>query len=996
MVAGGSVEVKGARTHNLKGIDVTIPHGKMTVITGLSGSGKSSLAFETIFAEGQRRFVESLSTYARRFLGRMDKPPVDSIEGLAPAIAIDQGRASRSPRSTVATTTELHDYLRLLWARIGRPHCPECGREMKAYFPTGAADEVLQVAPARRLYITVPLFDASRPTRFELGSAEELVDARERLMGEGFLRVLVGNEDLRLDEEIGVDPRTISRVDAVVDRVRAIDRNRRRIAEAFDRAYRITGGIATARAFSDREGEDLRVELSTRPGCVECDRYLESELTPRMFSFNSHQGACPDCAGLGISREPDVGKLIAEPGKPILAALDKAPAFVLRHSNSAYGPLLRSVVEQLGATMRTPWRKLSEDQRAVLLNGDDGRVHRIRRKRRRRRASRDYTYEMKWEGLVSLVKRWHSASTGGPWTKSLERVMKERVCTGCGGQRLKREMLAVTIAGRSIMEVGAMTVAQCGDWFNHLEGDLSAIESEIARDAILECISRLGFLEDVGVGYLALDRASSTLSGGEAQRIRLASQIGNKLAGVIYVLDEPTVGLHPRDTERLLDTLEDLRDLGNTVLVVEHDRDTIERADHVIDLGPGAGETGGYVVSAGSPAELARDSQSLTGAYLSGREILAPPSGTRPGIGGKIEVRGCETHNLRNVDADLPIGAFTVVSGVSGSGKSSLVMETIRPAIAELLGGGTGDGTVSIDQPAGNAKPVAKLAVIDQAPIGRTPKSNPATYCGAIAPIRELFARTRLARQRGYSARRFSFNRADGRCPICEGAGATLVEMHFLSDVWVRCDTCKGRRYNDETLEVRYRDKTIADVLEMHIDEATIFFQNHRRIHRVLDTLGRVGLGYMRMGQSATTLSGGEAQRVKLASELARVQTGDTLYLLDEPTTGLHLADVKKLLEVIQSLVDSGNTVIAIEHHPDVMLSADYVVDMGPEAGDEGGEIVASGTPEEVMEAGTHTASALREHQRRGKKRSAGKRTIARRHQRSRRRTNAGAPAEAV
>ena len=992
----GVINVKGARTHNLKGIDVAIPHGKMTVVTGLSGSGKSSLAFETVFAEGQRRFVESLSTYARRFLGRMDKPPVESIEGLAPAIAIDQGRASRSPRSTVATSTELHDYLRLLWARIGRPHCPDCGREMKAYFPTGAAEEVLMAAQGRRLYITVPLFDEGRPARFELGNASELVDASERLIAEGFLRVLVEGEDLRLDEEIAVDLRDVKRVDAVVDRVRALDRNRRRIAEAFDRAYRMTGGIATVVAFSDSERRELRIELSTRPGCVACDRYLESELTPRMFSFNSHQGACPECAGLGISREPDVGKLIADPRKPILAALDKAPAFVLRHSNSAYGPLLRAVVEQLGATMRTPWRKLSEDQKAVLLNGDEGRIHKIRRKRRQRRASRDYTSEMKWEGLGPLVKRWHAASTGGPWTKSLERVMEERVCSECDGQRLKREMLAVTIADRNIMDVGAMTVAQCGEWFNHLEGGLSAIEAEIARDAIGECISRLGFLEDVGVGYLGLDRASSTLSGGEAQRIRLASQIGNKLTGVIYVLDEPTVGLHPRDTERLLDTLEDLRDLGNTVLVVEHDRDTIERADHVIDLGPGAGEAGGHVVSTGSPRELALDSESLTGAYLSGREKLAPPETRRSGRGGRIDVRGCRTHNLRSVDADIHLGAFTVVSGVSGSGKSSLVMETIRPAIAELLNGGGGDGVVSITQPADGAKPVEKLAVIDQAPIGRTPKSNPATYGGAIAPIRELFAKTRLARQRGYSARRFSFNIAEGRCPICEGAGATLVEMHFLSDVWVRCDTCKGRRYNDETLEVRYRGKTIADVLEMHIEEATVFFQNHRRIHRVLDTLSRVGLGYMRLGQSATTLSGGEAQRVKLAAELARVQTGDTLYLLDEPTTGLHLADVKKLLEVIQSLVDNGNTVITIEHHPDVMLAADFLVDMGPEAGDEGGLIVASGTPEDVMETDTHTALALREHQRKGKKRVAGKRTMARRHQRSRRRTKAGAPAEAV
>ncbi len=990
------IAIHGARTHNLKGIDVEIPHGKMTVVTGLSGSGKSSLAFDTIFAEGQRRFVESLSTYARRFLGRMDKPPVDSIEGLAPAIAIDQGRASRSPRSTVATNTEVHDYLRLLWSRIGRPHCPDCGHEMKAYFPTSAAREALALAEGRRIHITIPLFDATRPERFELGSARQLLESRERMLGEGFLRVLVGDREIRLDEEIELDLGTVARIEAVVDRVRAHARNQRRIAEAFDRGYHITGGIAGVVALDDREGARIARELSTRPGCVPCDKYLDSELSPRMFSFNSHQGACPTCHGLGVSREPDPALLIADQSKPILAGLDKAPAFLLRHSNSTYGPLLRAVVERIGATMRTSWSKLTRAQREVLLNGDPKHVYTIRRRRRRRRASRDYTYEMRWDGLGPLVKRWHSASTGGAWTQSLERVMVKRSCAECGGQRLRRDMLAVTIAGLNIMEVGAMTVSECGDWFHQLEARLTKVEAEIARDAIRECISRLGFLEDVGVGYLGLDRPSSTLSGGEAQRIRLASQIGNRLAGVIYVLDEPTVGLHPRDTERLLDTLEDLRDLGNTILVVEHDRDTIERADHVIDLGPGAGEEGGRVVAAGPPADLARSPESLTGAYLSGREVVVAPAARRSGTGGAIRVRGADINNLQGVDVEFPTGAFSVVTGVSGSGKSSLVMETLRPAIATLLSDDFRDARVLLVQPKGGMKPLRKLAVIDQAPIGRTPKSNPATYSGVLPPIRALFAKTPLARQRGYAARRFSFNIAEGRCPTCEGAGATLVEMHFLSDVWVRCDKCKGRRFNQETLEVRYRGKTIADVLDLHIEEAAIFFQNHRSIYRILDTLCRVGLGYVRLGQSATTLSGGEAQRMKLATELARVQTGDTLYLLDEPTTGLHLADVRKLLEVLEGLVQSGNTVITIEHHPDVMLAADFVVDMGPEAGDEGGEIVAFGSPEEVMRTRTHTAKALIEHQRMGRKRATGKQSSASRHQRLRRRKKSGAPAEPV
>ena len=954
-----AIVVKGARTNNLRNVDVSIPHGKITVVTGVSGSGKSSLAFQTIFAEGQRRFVESLSTYARRFLGRLDKPPVDSLRGLAPAIAIDQGTASRSPRSTVATITEVHDYLRLLWARVGRPHCPDCGREMRAHYPSAAAREVLALAAARRVYITVPLFDARRPVRFELSNAEALNDERERLLGEGHLRVLVGDQEVRLDEDIRLDLEAVTRIEAVIDRVRAREKHQQRIAEAFERAYRLTGGVAVARTLSDAEGPAQSIELSSRPGCVACDQFMEAELQPRMFSFNSHQGACPQCAGLGVSREADPELLIAHPEKPLIAGLHKAPKFILKNSNSTVGPLFRAVVEELGANMRISWGRLTKKQRQVLLHGHGAKIYKIRRQRKGRRASRDYTYEMKWEGLIPLVRRWHAASTGGAWTRALESVMVEQPCPDCGGQRLRRDMLAVTIDGLNIMEVGAMKVATCADWFHDLGARLTPTEQEIATDAIRECISRLGFLEDVGVGYLGLDRPSSTLSGGEAQRIRLASQIGNRLAGVIYVLDEPTVGLHPRDTERLLDTLEDLRDLGNTLIVVEHDRDTIERSDHVIDMGPGAGEEGGHVVKTGTAKALARDRRSLTGAYLSGRKAIRAPERRRPGSGGFVRVRQATTHNLQAVDVDFPTGAFSVVTGVSGSGKSSLVMETVRPAVEALFAGAKRSNGVCIVQPRGDQRPLKKLSVIDQTPIGRTPKSNPATYTGALGPIRELFSRTPLARQRGYGPRRFSFNNASGRCPACEGAGAHLVEMHFLSDVWVRCDTCRGRRFTEETLEVRYHGHTIADVLELHIEKAALLFENHRKIHRVLDTLCQVGLGYMRMGQSATTLSGGEAQRIKLAAELARVQTGDTLYLLDEPTTGLHFADVDRLLGVVHRLVDAGNTIIAIEHHPDVMLAADYLVDIGPEAGDEGGRLVAQGSPEQVAAGDGHTGRAL-------------------------------------
>jgi excinuclease ABC subunit A len=705
------------------------------------------------------------------------------------------------------------------------------------------------------------------------------------------------------------------------------------------------------------------LEFSTRPGCVACDRFLEAELTPRMFSFNSHQGACPSCAGLGVSREPDPERVVPDPAKPLLAGVDGAPRFILKNRASAYGPLFRKVVEAVGASMRTRWRDLTPEQRRVLLEGD-GKTYKVRRRRRGRKATRDYTYEMRWDGLLALVKRWHASSSGGNWTRALENLMTRRPCPACGGQRLRPDMLAVTIDGLNIMQVGAMTVAECADWFHRLEARLSPVDGEIAHDAVRECISRLGFLEDVGVGYLGLDRQSSTLSGGEAQRIRLASQIGNRLAGVIYVLDEPTIGLHPRDTERLLDALEDLRDLGNTVLVVEHDRDTIERADHVIDIGPGAGEFGGQVVCAGTAKALMRDRGSLTGAYLAGRERIDRRAERRSGSGGVIRVRNARVHNLRGFDLEIPTGALTVVTGVSGSGKSSLVMETLRPGVAACLDSKAErleSAQVEIEQPGGDHRELRKLVVIDQAPIGRSPKSNPATYSGVLRPIRELFARTPLARQRGYRHQQFSFNNTEGRCPACEGAGAHLVEMHFLSDVWVRCDACKGRRYTEETLEVKYRGKSMADLLEMSIADAAELFRNHRKIHRIFDTFCEVGLGYMKVGQNAATLSGGEAQRVKLVTELARVQTGDTLYLLDEPTTGLHFADVDRLLRVLQRLVDAGNTVITIEHHPDVMLAADYLVDMGPEAGDEGGAVVAVGTPEAVATTDTHSARALRE-----------------------------------
>lgn len=968
--------VRGARTHNLKGIDVRIPHDKMTVITGLSGSGKSSLAFETIFAEGQRRFVESLSTYARRFLGRLDKPPVDAMEGLAPAIAIDQGTASRSPRSTVATTTELHDYLRILWARVGRPHCERCGGEMRAHFPTTAAREMVALAEGRRLYVTVPLFDPDRPERFEFRSTAELGDSRDRLQAEGYLRVLVGTEEQRLDEEFSVDLSMPQPIAAIIDRIVVRPDRQRRIAEAFERAFHITGGIAHGRVFPDASAGEICREYSTRPGCGPCGKFMEAELTPRMFSFNSHQGACKRCAGLGISRRPDPRRIIAKPDKPLLASLHGAPAFVLRRRSGTLGALLRQVTKENKINMRTPWRSLDAAHQQLILGGDPGRTYKVRRSRRSRGARRNYTYEMAWDGLIALILRWHGNSSGGRWTRSLEEVMVEGPCPGCDGLRLRRDMLSVTIDGRNIMEVGAMTVRECQDWFERLA--LSDVEEEIAREVRKECLGRLRFLLDVGLGYLALDRRASTLSGGEAQRIRLASQIGHRLVGVIYVLDEPTVGLHPRDTDRLLATLRQLRDLGNTLVVVEHDRETIECADHVIDLGPGAGEAGGYVSASGPPASLSSVDASITGAFLAGRRKIQWPSERRAGDGGAIEVIGARIHNLDGVDVRIPTGAVSVVSGVSGSGKSSLVMATLRPALRWILDHPDSSAVearqaaeewrakVAILGPgrsrrvSSRSSAMRKLAVIDQAPIGRTPKSNPATYSGVMTPIRELFSTVPLARQRGYKPGRFSFNGAEGRCRACEGAGANLVEMHFLSDVWVTCDECRGRRYNDETLEIRFKGASIADVLKMHVVDALKLFQNQRRIRRVLETMDRVGLGYVRLGQSGTTLSGGEAQRLKLATELARVQTGDTVYLLDEPTTGLHLADIEKLLNVIHELAAAGNTVVLIEHHPDVMMAADHMVDMGPEAGDQGGRVVACGTPECIASSGTHTGKALR------------------------------------
>nr|WP_281176811.1 excinuclease ABC subunit UvrA [Fervidicola ferrireducens] len=914
--------VKGAREHNLKNIDVEIPRDKLVVITGISGSGKSTLAFDTIYAEGQRRYVESLSAYARQFLGQMDKPDVDYIEGLSPAISIDQKTTSKNPRSTVGTVTEIYDYLRLLYARIGRPHCPRCGREISQQTVDQIVDAVMELPEGTKIQVLSPV------VRGRKGEHQKLL---ENIKKDGFMRVRIDGEIVEVGEEIKLDKNKKHNIEIIVDRIIVRPGVESRLADSIETALARSGGLVIIDVIGERE-----LLFSQNFACPDCGISLE-ELSPRMFSFNSPYGACPACSGLGVNMEIDPDLVIPDRSKSV------AEGAIVPWSSSAdgyYFQMLQAVLEHYGYDVETPLEKMDERMIDILLYGSDEII--------------DFYYESRYgstrhyrgyfEGVINNLKRRYE-ETDSEWSREeIEQFMSTRPCPACKGARLKPESLAVKVGGLSIAEVTALSIRDAMKFFSELE--LTEKERIIAQQVLKEIKNRLQFLIDVGLDYLTLDRPAGTLSGGESQRIRLATQIGSRLVGVLYILDEPSIGLHQRDNERLIRTLKELRDLGNTVLVVEHDEDTMRAADYIIDIGPGAGEHGGRVVAAGPVEVIEKCEESLTGKFLSGKlKIPVPPERRKPD-GRWIVLRGCREHNLKDIDVKFPVGLFTCVTGVSGSGKSTLVNEILYKALKEKLSGvktrpGDFDGIEGVEY-------VEKVINIDQSPIGRTPRSNPATYTGVFNDIREVFSLTPEARMRGYKPGRFSFNVKGGRCEACKGDGIIKIEMHFLADVYVPCEVCKGKRYNRETLEVKYKGKSIADVLDMTVDEALEFFQNIPKIRRKLETLRDVGLGYIKLGQSSTTLSGGEAQRVKLAAELSRKNNGGTVYILDEPTTGLHPADIKKLLDVLHRLVDGGSTVIVIEHNLDVIKTADYVIDLGPEGGDAGGEIVAQGTPEDV------------------------------------------------
>ena len=923
----GEIVVSGAREHNLKDLHVRLPRQALIVITGLSGSGKSSLAFDTIYAEGQRRYVESLSAYARQFLGQMDKPDVDSIEGLSPAISIDQKTTSRNPRSTVGTVTEIYDYLRLLWARIGEPHCHTCGEPIAAQSIEQIVDQVPTLDEGTRFMVLAPVV---RGRKGEYGKLFE------ELRAEGYTRVKVDGELHRVEEQILLDKKLKHDIAVVVDRLVMRADLRKRLADSVETAAGLAEGIVEVElAASDGAAPEIRT-YSERFACLACGTSMP-DLEPRMFSFNSPHGACPRCTGLGSQMEIDPELVVPDP------SLSLNQGAILPWSTSAsnyYDQMTQAIVERYEIDADTPWHDLPEQAQQTFLQGTNGdRIYISYRNRYGRRRS----YTTTFEGIVPNLERRYRETDSEYSREKIEEYMSVRPCPDCHGARLRPESLAVRVGGVGIHELTRMSARRSIEWFEALA--LSETQRAIARLVLREIDERLRFLDNVGVGYLSLERAAATLSGGEAQRIRLATQIGSSLVGVLYILDEPSIGLHQRDNTRLIATLERLRDLGNTVIVVEHDEGTMRAADHVVDMGPGAGEHGGHVVAEGTPAEVMAVASSATGRYLSGIDQIAVPRRRRR-PSGYIEVEGASQHNLRGVDAKLPLGVLCCVTGVSGSGKSTLVNDVLYKAVANRLHRaklrpGAHRRVTGLDQ-------VDKIINIDQSPIGRTPRSNPATYTGVFDSIRDLFSRTQEARARGYKPGRFSFNVKGGRCEVCRGDGQIKIEMHFLPDVYVPCEQCVGRRYNRETLEVRFKGKTISDVLEMPVEEALEFFQNVPKIKRRVQALHDVGLDYMRLGQPATTLSGGEAQRVKLASELSKVATGKTLYILDEPTTGLHFADIQRLLEMLDRLVAAGNTVVVIEHNLDVIKTADRIIDLGPEGGEEGGLVVASGTPEQV------------------------------------------------
>ena len=931
--------IKGAKEHNLQNIDLAIPRDEFIVITGLSGSGKSSLAFDTIYAEGQRRYVESLSAYARQFLGQMKKPELEYIEGLSPAISIDQKTTKENPRSTVGTITEIYDYLRLLFARIGTPHCPKCGKEISHQTLGQIGDSIIEEGEGKKIHILAPV------VRDKKGQHKDVLDD---LRNKGFVRARVDGEVRDLEEDIDLPKTYRHSIEVVVDRLKIrkdVD-FKRRLVDSLETASEFADGLINV-LFSD-DGRDYEKKYSEHFACVDCGINFE-ELTPRMFSFNAPQGACPECNGIGVKMEIDPDLII--PNKNL--TLNEGAVTPWAKSNKKenyYHQMLEAVSKHFNFSMDTPFNELTNEQQDIILYGCDDKIP-FSFKRR----NKSYQVNRQFEGVIPRMERLYIETKSNYSRKYISKFMSDRKCHVCHGKRLRPEVLAVTVGGKSIADVVEMSIKDSYQFFLNLE--LTDREQFIAKEVLKEIRQRLKFLVDVGLDYLSMARSSGTLSGGEAQRIRLATQIGSGLVGVLYILDEPSIGLHQRDNVKLIETLKRLKNLGNTLIVVEHDEETILSADYVVDIGPGAGEHGGKVVACGTPEEIMESHESVTGQYISRRETIPIPQTRRSGNGESLIIRGARQNNLKNIDVEIPLGKFTCVTGVSGSGKSSLINEILYKGLSGKLNNKftfAGDydkieGVSNID----------KIIAIDQKPIGRTPRSNPATYTGVFTDIRDLFAETPEAKARGYKPGRFSFNVKGGRCEACSGDGIVQIEMHFLADVFVPCEVCGGKRYNEETLDIRYKGKNIYEVLEMTVEEALDFFEHIPKIHKKLKTLLDVGLGYMKIGQPATTLSGGEAQRIKLAKELSRSNTGNTLYILDEPTTGLHFADIKRLLSVLARLTDAGNSVVVIEHNLDVIKTADYIIDLGPEGGDGGGKVIATGTPEEIAKSGTYTGEFL-------------------------------------
>jgi len=937
----GNILLKGAREHNLKNIDLTIPRDKFVVITGISGSGKSSLAFDTIYAEGQRRYVESLSAYARQFLGQMKKPEIDYIEGLSPAISIDQKTTKMNPRSTVGTVTEIYDYLRLLYARVGIPHCYQCGREISQQTAGQIVDNIVQEEEGTKIQVLAPVVKDRK------GEHQKIF---EDLRKKGFVRVRVDGEISDLESEFKLDKNRKHSIEVVVDRliIRPDEDFKRRLADSLETALELGEGLVIIHYFlNDNSKEKI---FSEHFACTDCGINFE-EISPRMFSFNSPHGACPECNGLGSKLEIDTELVVPDPE---LSLNEGAilPWSKSKNRDNYYHQMLKAVAQHYGFSMDTPFKDLDEKYQNIILYGSSDRIE-FEFKRR----NRVHRVRRRFEGVVKRMERIYMETKSNYMRSYVGQFMSDRNCPVCDGTRLRPESRSVTVGGKSISEVVEMPIKTSKKFFDNLK--LQDRDLFIAKEVLKEIKERLKFLANVGLDYITLHRSSGTLSGGEAQRIRLATQIGSGLVGVLYILDEPSIGLHQRDNMRLIDTLKRLRDIGNTLIVVEHDEETILSADHVVDIGPGAGEHGGHVIATGNPLEIMENPQSITGKYLSKEETIETPTTRRKPNGNHLKVVGAEHNNLKSIDVEIPLGVFTCITGVSGSGKSTLINDVLYKGLyGELNHKHVNPGKYEDIQGLEN---IDKVIIIDQSAIGRTPRSNPATYTGVFTYIREIFAETQESKKRGYKPGRFSFNVKGGRCEACTGDGIKKIEMHFLADVYVPCEVCKGKRYNRETLDIRYKGKNIAEVLDMTVEEALHFFENIPRIKKKLQTLDDVGLGYIKLGQSATTLSGGEAQRVKLAKELSKQSTGKTLYILDEPTTGLHFADIKKLLDVLGRLTDSGNTVVVIEHNLDVIKTADYIIDLGPEGGDGGGLVVAQGTPEEVSLSGTYTGDFLKE-----------------------------------